>query len=142
VIQSGHSYYSQKSKPDMPHFVIDCSRNVLNIKTADEIMQAVYEAAESTKLFKENDIKIRINPYEHYKLGEGKISFLHIFGNIMEGRTTEQKANLSRLILQKLNTILPDVSILSINIREFELATYCNKAMLDPKNNSNDRFFK
>jgi 5-carboxymethyl-2-hydroxymuconate isomerase len=126
----------------MPHFVIDCSRNVLNITTADEIMQAVYEAAESTKLFKENDIKIRINPFEHYKLGEGKSSFLHIFGNIMEGRTTEQKENLSRLILKTLNTILPDVSILSINISEFELATYCNKAMLDPKNDLNDRFIK
>ena len=38
----------------------------------------------------------------------------------MEGRTTEQKANLSKKIIERLNALLADLSILSINIREFE----------------------
>jgi 5-carboxymethyl-2-hydroxymuconate isomerase len=60
----------------------------------------------------------------------------------MQGRTTEQKANLSQKIITRLNEMFPDISILSINISEFEKATYCNKAMIHPLNTTNDRHFK
>ncbi len=126
----------------MPHFVIDCSEDITRIKTPAEIMQAVYEVAEATHLFAENDIKVRINPYTYFKLGAGKKNFIHIFGYIMQGRTTKQKANLSRKIIRRLNEMFPGISILSMNISEFEKATYCNKAMLHPLNTSGDRHFK
>ncbi len=125
----------------MPHFIIDCSQNLLLQRTPDEIMQAVYDEAEATGLFAEDDIKVRINPYKHYKLGNSKNGFLHIFGNIMEGRSVEQKENLSRKIIERLNHMFPDLSILSINIREFERATYCNKSLIDPLNTKGDRHF-
>ena len=48
----------------------------------------------------------------------------------MEGRTVVQKANLSKKIIERLNEMFPSVSILSINIREFEKATYSNKALI------------
>ena len=126
----------------MPHFVIECSEDITNIKSPQEIMQAIYEVAESTQLFAENDIKVRINPYTHFKVGADKDNFIHIFGYIMEGRTTEQKANLSKKIITKLNEIFPGISILSINISEFEKATYCNKALIHPLNTGSDRHFK
>ncbi len=34
----------------MPHFVIDCSENILKLKSPEEIMQEVYNSAESTEL--------------------------------------------------------------------------------------------
>jgi 5-carboxymethyl-2-hydroxymuconate isomerase len=117
----------------MPHFIIDCSEELLRDKTPQEIMEAVYFAAEETGLFAEDDIKVRINPYKYYKLGKTKKDFIHIFGNIMEGRSTEQKADLSRKIIVQLNQMFPDISILSINIREFEKATYFNKSLIDPQ---------
>ena len=126
----------------MPHFIIDCSEDIINLRTPGEIMQAVYDAAESTGLFAEDDIKVRIDPYRHYKLGRGKKNFIHIFGNIMEGRTTEQRADLSRKIIETLNLMFPDVSILSMNITEFELATYCNKSLIDPLNTTKDRHYR
>jgi 5-carboxymethyl-2-hydroxymuconate isomerase len=126
----------------MPHFIIDCSQDLLRQSTPDEIMDAVYYTAETSGLFAEDDIKVRIRPFEHYKLGKGKNNFIHVFGNIMEGRTGEQKAKLSRKIVEKLNDMFPDLPILSINIREFEKATYCNKALIDPKNKTGDRHFK
>ena len=125
----------------MPHFIIECSENVLEHATAEKIMQAVYDSAEATGLFAKNDIKVRLNPYRYYMLGETKDNFLHIFGNIMEGRTTGQKANLSKQIISRLNNLLPDISILSMNIREFELATYCNKSLINPENITGDRFY-
>ena len=125
----------------MPHFIIDCSENIIGQKSPEEIMQAVYDVAEATGLFAVNDIKVRLRPYKYYKLGEGKSDFIHIFGNIMEGRSTEQKENLSKRIVERLNEIFPDVSILSINIREFEKATYSNKALIHPLNITSDRHF-
>jgi len=118
-----------KNKP-MPHFIIDCSPDILQQQSADELMQLVYEAAEATGLFAKNDIKVRIRAYEHFRLADGKTNFIHIFGYIMEGRTTEQKANLSRLIISRLSALQMDTSFLSINISDFERATYCNQSQL------------
>jgi 5-carboxymethyl-2-hydroxymuconate isomerase len=114
----------------MPHFVIDCSENILRIKTPDEIMQAVYDEAEATGLFADGDIKVRINPFRHYKSGPGKNAFIHIFGNIMEGRNTEQKAALSNAVISSLTRMFPDVPIISMNIQDFEKATYCNRYLI------------
>lgn len=104
-------------------------------------MQAVYDVAEATGLFASNDIKVRLRPYQYFKLGENKKDFIHIFGNIMEGRSVEQKADLSQKIIERLNEMFPDISILSINIREFEKATYSNKVLIHPRNTTQDRHF-
>ena len=125
----------------MPHFIIDCSENIIQQKSPDEIMQAVYDVAEATGLFAANDIKVRLRPYQYFKLGAGNKDFIHISGSIMEGRSAEQKAGLSRKIIERLNGMFPDVSILSINIGEFEKATYSNKALIHPLNTRNDRHF-
>ena len=125
----------------MPHFIIDCSENIIQQKSPEEIMQAVYGAAEATGLFAVNDIKIRLRPYQYFKLATGKKDFIHIFGNVMEGRSNEQKANLSKKIIERLNEMFPEISILSINICEFEKAAYSNKALIHPLNTTNDRHF-
>ncbi len=125
----------------MPHFIIDCSEDVIVQISPDKLMHAVYDTAESTGLFAKNDIKVRINPYKYYKLGDGKASFIHLFGYIMEGRSVEQKADLSKKIIERLNQMFPDVSILSMNIKEFELATYSNKSLINPDNTGGDRFY-
>ena len=126
----------------MPHFIIDCSQDILQVQTADKIMRIVYEAADSTGLFADNDIKIRLRAFEHYMLGQGKTNFIHIFGYIMEGRSTEEKANLSRLIISRLSTLQINTSFLSVNISEFEAATYCNKSLINPENKNKDRHFE
>jgi 5-carboxymethyl-2-hydroxymuconate isomerase len=125
----------------MPHFIIDCSQDILQERTPDELMEAVYGIANATGLFAPNDIKVRLQPYQYYKLGADKKNFLHVFGYIMEGRTTEQKAELSRQINTQISELLPDISFLSINISDFEVATYSNKALINPENTDKDRHF-
>lgn len=115
---------------NMPHFVIDCSENVLKLESPETIMQKVLHTAESTNLFKKGDIKVRINPFQYYTVSDTKDDFIHILANMMEGRTTEQKSNLSRKIISELKNMFPDVPVISINIRDFEEATYCNKSMV------------
>jgi 5-carboxymethyl-2-hydroxymuconate isomerase len=125
----------------MPHFIIDCSENVIEQESPEAIMQAVYDVAEASGLFAVNDIKVRLRPYQYFKLGTGKGNFIHIFGYIMEGRSIEQKEKLSRRIIERLNEMFPAISILSINIGEFEKATYTNRALIHPLNMTSDRHF-
>lgn len=115
----------------MPHFVIDCSENITILESPDFIMQSVFDTAESTGLFSRKDIKVRINPFRHYNVGGTKDDFIHVFANIMEGRDTMQKKNLSDKVVGRLKSMFPEVPIISINIRDFEKATYCNKSMVD-----------
>lgn len=114
----------------MPHFIIDCSENVIRLKSADDIMQEVFDSALSTDLFIASEIKVRINPFSYYNNGNSLDDFIHVFGYIMEGRNTDQKAKLSKAIVTKLNEILPEVPVISINIKDFEKASYFNKTMI------------
>jgi len=114
----------------MPHFVVDCSEDILSIHDEDTINEQIHICANSTGLFDESDIKVRINPFRTYIVGNKKEDFIHVFSNIMEGRTTDQKANLSKVIVEKLTEMFPHVPNIAINVRDFEKATYCNKSMV------------
>ena len=117
----------------MPHFVVDCSENVLSLRTPEELIQAVYETAESTDLFARSGvggIKVRVNPYKHYTTVGANDDFIHVFANIMEGRTQEQKCTLSKAVVTKLAEMFPSVEVISLNVVDFEKSTYCNRAKL------------
>ncbi|WP_411893893.1 5-carboxymethyl-2-hydroxymuconate Delta-isomerase [Winogradskyella sp. A2] len=115
----------------MPHFVIDCSENILDLNAVDDTLLKVHKAAADSGLFDEDDIKVRFNTFkDNYLVGGNKKDFIHVFANIMEGRTTEQKANLSNEIISKLKAIFPSIEFIAINIRDFEKSTYCNKSMV------------
>jgi 5-carboxymethyl-2-hydroxymuconate isomerase len=114
----------------MPHFILDCSESILEKQKPRKVIEAVFETAFSTGLFDRDDIKVRLNPYKYSLVQSGEADFIHVFGNIMEGRTEEQKAELSYAIVATLNTLFPEVPIISMNIRDFEMASYCNKSMI------------
>lgn len=110
----------------MPHFVIDCSPDVIASIPVEIFIKEIFYSAAQTGLFDLDDIKVRLRPFEHYDVGNMRKDFIHVFAYIMEGRTTEQKADLSRRVVTKLKGIFPNVPVISMNISEFEKATYCN----------------
>ena len=116
----------------MPHFIIDCSENLLKLHSQEEIIKQVHISAISTKLFHKGDVKVRLNLFKEYTTGDKKVDFIHVFANIMEGRTIEQKANLSKTIVNDLSLMFPSVPNIGTNVIEFERATYFNKNMLNP----------
>ena len=114
----------------MPHFIIECSENTLTLEDPKEIIDSVYEVAMDSGLFAKSGtggIKVRINSYKHYTTVGNDDDFLHVFANIMEGRTQIQKKKLSDSIVRKLKSMFPSIPIISINIRDFEKSTYSNK---------------
>lgn len=116
----------------MPHFIIDCSEGILKLHSEEEIIKQVHLSAVSTGLFNKNDVKVRVNFFKKYSTGDKMEDFIHVFANIMEGRTIEQKANLSKTIVKDLSLIFPLVPNIGTNVIEFERTTYFNKNMLDP----------
>ena len=114
----------------MPHFVIDCSAPILSEIDERELNQMVFEIAKASGLFDHNDIKVRVNSYQTYLLGGNNQNFIHVFASIMQGRTTEQRAALSKAIVSALCQRLPEVTQVAMNINEFEKATYCNRKMI------------
>jgi len=114
----------------MPHFVMDCSDTILNTHDEEYILQQIHLVAHTTRLFDESDIKVRINPFNKYSVGNKAEEFIHVFAHIMQGRTTEQKADLSKQVVAKLVALFPTVNNIAMNISDFEKATYCNRNML------------
>ena len=118
----------------MPHLIVECSESVTRMAAPEDLIDAVFEAAESSGLFASTGaggIKVRLQPFRHYRNVEGREHFVHVFGYIMEGRTTEQKASLSTAVVRALRTLLPEVDIVSMNVFDFERATYRNALMVE-----------
>lgn len=114
----------------MPHFIMDCSDQVFKVHEEKFLINQIHQVANSTGLFDENDIKVRLNPYKVYSVGNKQEDFIHVFAHIMQGRTSDQKAKLSKLMVNKLIELFPNVPNIAMNISDFEKATYCNRAML------------
>lgn len=47
----------------MPHFVMDCSESVFKFHDEEYIIEQIHLVANSTGLFDEGDIKVRLNPF-------------------------------------------------------------------------------
>ncbi|MBN9519020.1 5-carboxymethyl-2-hydroxymuconate Delta-isomerase [bacterium] len=119
----------------MPHFVLECSESVLGLTDPGGLMRAVYAAAESTGLFARGGvggIKVRINPYRYALNVDAHEHFVHVFAHVMEGRTREQKKDLSERVVRAIRALLPGVEIIAVNVADFERATYCNAPMVHP----------
>ncbi len=114
----------------MPHFIMDCSENVLESFDEEFIIEQIFLVAEATDLFAEKDIKVRINAFSKFSVGNTREDFIHVFASILQGRSSEQKAMLSRNVVAKLAELFPDVANIAMNVSEFEKATYCNREML------------
>lgn len=115
----------------MPHFVIECSESLIGIHSSDVILQQVHRSALESGLFKESDVKVRLNAYKNCLVGgTPQNSFIHVFATIMEGRTTDQKAQLARTITTGLTMLFPSGPSIATSVDDFAANQYCNKARL------------
>lgn len=114
----------------MPHFVVDCSQDLLKTHDEEAIIARLHRVANASGLFDEADIKVRVNPYTTYAVGGERKDFIHTFAWIMQGRIIEQRAALSKAIVSELAEMFPELPRIAANIAEFERATYFNRAMM------------
>ena len=113
----------------MPHFIVDCSRELLRIHDEESILARLHRLACRSGLFDASDIKIRLRPCAIPATGGGREDFIHVFAWILQGRCVEQRAALSKAIVGELAGMFPRLPRIAANIAEFERATYFNRAM-------------
>ncbi|SNT27806.1 5-carboxymethyl-2-hydroxymuconate isomerase [Ekhidna lutea] len=114
----------------MPHFIIHTNTKAIQSVDAQTILKTVHKQAVSSGLFDENDIKVRLVPFEKSLVaGKPDNDFIHVFGYIMGGRSTAQKSKLSEAIVKKLDELLNTENI-AMNVYDFEPQTYFHRKMI------------
>lgn len=106
----------------MPHVVIEYSQNVDTLSS--KILQAAYNSVKDSGLFDIQAIKGRSICYTHYMLPDGARNFIHITVSILEGRSEEECAALSKQIFNAVKHLSTDIDRLSVDINEMTKATY------------------
>ena len=86
----------------MPHCVIEISNQLSSSVTPDQLLRCVFDAHVRSGLFDTDHIKVRCTGYDHHLAGTGSDRFIHATSHIMAGRSTEQKQELSNMIVQAL----------------------------------------
>ena len=87
----------------MPHFIIEVAQPLLTEKPANIILESIEAAALESQLFMPEDIKCRIQLFEHYDCGQEGLRFIHVVAKLLTGRTLAQKQALSSAIIEHLN---------------------------------------
>ena len=113
----------------MPHCVIEYSSEVAEQVCVTELMAAVYEAAFSTGLFPEYHIKTRAVAYDHFRVGQTSDTFVHVNLHLLSGRDDGQKSDLSEKVLAGIESLLPKVGVVSVEIIDMHRASYRKRVL-------------
>lgn len=113
----------------MPHLIVECSEAVLKNINPEELVDTIYQTVISTESF-ENNAMVRIHTFKYYTTMGTQDDFIYVFANVLEGRSEEKRLLLSRNVVTLLTKMFPEVAKISMNIREFERATFVNNGMI------------
>lgn len=108
----------------MPHFVIDYSRDVEVRFDINKVMQIAHDSGVASGVMQADDIKVRARPYDFYRLMNEGDSFLHVTVFLLDGRTNEQKEHVALILRENLQSLLIDVTSISVDIRDMNRLAY------------------
>ncbi len=113
----------------MPHAIIEHSPNLEHAVTTRHILHVVHGVMETSGLFSPSAIKTRRHICDGFLIGQthDDPSFLHITVYMMEGRSLDQKQSLSERLFNAVNERLPDISSLTVDIRDMTTGCYRKK---------------
>ena len=115
----------------MPHFVAEYSRGIESVCPPREVMECLHSAALESGLFAEAAIKVRLVPVEHYLVGGKIVPFVHVTASILDGRSLDQKQDLTSLVLKRLKDQLGDALSITVDVRDTVRATYAKHSPLE-----------
>lgn len=108
----------------MPHFIIECNKEVVTKVDGKTLVKEVFYIALVSELFSKSDIKVRLKAYDESLVAGKEHDFIHVWGFIREGRTDDQKQQLSESIVLRLKELFSEVFVISANIQELDENSY------------------
>ena len=109
----------------MPHILIEYTVDSINNQQLSDVMRVVYQAVADSQLFNEANIKLRAIAVEHYRLGSAGKGFVHVQSRIHQGRSDQQKQQLSESILQALRSLSLALQEITCEVVEMDRRSYC-----------------
>jgi 5-carboxymethyl-2-hydroxymuconate isomerase len=113
----------------MPHVIIEYSEDVAGQIAIADLVDAAHEAAFSSELFPEYDIKTRAVAYHFHRTGQTRDSFVHVAVHLLDGRSDAQKSLLSETILARIEPMLPAVASVGVEIIDIHRASYRKRVL-------------
>ena len=114
----------------MPHIVIEYPASLANQTDLNDLCEKLFHAAEKTGIFPNpEDIKVRALAASHSYRATQDQSFVHVTVLLLSGRTPEQKRNLSDQVIKALDTALPNVGSLTVDIKDMDRETYSKRVL-------------
>ena len=109
----------------MPHCIIEHSEDVLTSVNQQQLIDTVLTGAKKSALFELDHIKLRTKSYEHYQKGDvEQAGFIHVTMRILQGRTVEQRQDLSQKVLLEFQRLSLTSLTITVEIIEMETASY------------------
>ena len=108
----------------MPHFVVEYARGITDDAGLSQVMGQLVVAGVESGCMQVEDIKVRATPYDDYLLAQPGQTFVHVTISLLAGRSDAVKAGLAEIVRDKLDALLPDVTSISIDIRDMNPVAY------------------
>ncbi len=106
----------------MPHLVMEYSNSVEERVNIQRLLEDLHHVAIQSGVFDAPSLKSRAHRYHDWLIGElaDSVDFIHVTFELLDGRSAEQKRELSRMLMQVLQEQASHVHSLTINIRDMD----------------------
>ncbi|MBA5764347.1 5-carboxymethyl-2-hydroxymuconate Delta-isomerase [Vibrio sp. 404] len=106
----------------MPHLIMEYSNSVDERVNTQRLLEDLHHAAIQSGLFDAPSLKSRSLRYHDWLVGEeaDSVDFIHVTFELLDGRSAEQKRELSRQLMSVLQQQANHVRSLTINIRDMD----------------------
>lgn len=108
----------------MPHLVMDYSADHLGRDRVGPLMEQLAATAAATGVMNAADIKVRARGFDDYLIAGRRDSFVHLAVYLLAGRAPAQKESLSVALRETLVGHCPDITSLSVDIRDMDPIAY------------------
>lgn len=110
----------------MPHVILEYAAPVARKTDLKQLLADIHAAVRASGLFEPGAIKSRCVAYDRYQVGDAAegADFAHTSLWILDGRPVAVRQALGRSVLAVMRAALPDVTSLTVDVREMERATY------------------
>ena len=116
----------------MPHLVLEHSASLAETHDLDALSKALFDAAAASPVFHNTAaIKTRTIACDNVHMGTAPASFAHLTVWLFAGRSVEAKTALAEALLKVLDTHLPTVGGLSVDMRDMQPETYAKRTIED-----------
>ncbi|MDG6777896.1 hypothetical protein QCB44_04145 [Thiomicrorhabdus sp. zzn3] len=115
----------------MPHIIIEYSQTSLCEEELAGFMAEAYEAVNSTQLFEEENIKLRLHPVTHFQLGLPDCGFIHAMCRIHIGKTEAEKKHLSKTLLAAIKRCVKGRMVITVEVMDMDRLCYAKTITAD-----------